>query len=83
MKIPPKGETETYDLSDTEYAAVQQEESGQFWVTIVNRGDLEEGVEVKGIFDNNSNIMFINTDEELKGYLLEKADEAHKSQFGE
>lgn len=86
MKIPSKGETEVYDLSDTEYAVVKQEESGQFWVTIVNRGGLSGGemrVAVEGIFDNNSNVIFLNTVEEVKEHLLERADKAHKDQFGE
>lgn len=85
MKIPSHGETEVYDLSDSEFAAVKLEESGQFWVTIVNRAeyssDEKTNVVVKGIFDNNSNVTFLNTLEEVKEYLLSKAGIAFKEQF--
>jgi hypothetical protein len=84
MKIPPKGKIEVYYLSDTEFAAVQQSDSGQFWVTIRKSEDSVPGqVTIEGLFDDKSHIMFLNTVEDLKEYLLERADEEHKKQFAE
>jgi hypothetical protein len=79
MRIPSIGETVVYDISDTEYVVVKLSESGEFWLTIINREN--PGPAVESPFDNNSNVIFLNTIEKVKEYLLEKADEAHKVQF--
>jgi len=79
MRIPSIGETVVYNISDTEYAVVKLSESGEFWVTIINRENRRAAV--VSPFDKNSNVIFLHTIENVKEYLLEKADETHKVQF--
>ena len=85
MKIPDKGKTDSYKISDTKDAIVKQSDTGQFWVTLNEHLLPGEKIryDIGSIFDNDSNIMFLNTVEELKEHLLEIADEEYKDQFRE
>ena len=40
-------------------------------------------IPTKSLFDKDADFTFLNTVEELKEYLLEKADETYKEQFRE
>ena len=81
MKAPDKGKTRVYDISDTKFAAVKLEESGQFWVTIVNRENASSTAESP--FTDNSNVIFLNTIEELREHLFDNAEGDYKDQFKE
>jgi len=80
MKIPSKGKTEMYDISDTEYASVKLDDSNKFWVTISR---IEKPVEKDEIMVSvkDSNSIWFDTIDEVREYLLEKADASHKTQF--
>jgi len=80
MRIPSEGNTEVYDISDTEYASVKLDDSGRFWVNISR---IEKPVESMSVTVKDSNSLWLDTFEEVKEYLLEKANEAHKANFRE
>ena len=80
MKIPERGQTETYFISDNKVAAVKLEaETGKFWVTVVNSEYID--LPAESPFAPNSNVAFLDTFQDVKKYLFEKADENYKEQF--
>lgn len=79
MRIPTKGDTEMYDVSENKYASVKSENSGKYWVTISSIERLEKNQIITTVKDGNS--LWFDTFEEVKQYLLETADEAYKDQF--
>lgn len=81
MKIPSKGKTEMYDISDTEYASVELEEStNKFWLTIWR---IEKPVEKDEnmVKLRDSNALWFDTFEEVQEYLVDKAEGKYKDQF--
>jgi len=79
MKSPSIGQTEGYYISDTEVALVKLEDN-RFWVSIRNREGFLPGEKFRITVSSSNNISF-DKFEQVKEYLLEKADEAYKLQF--
>ena len=81
MRIPSIGKTETYDISNTEYATVKLDDSNRFWVGITTK--IEEPIPSNklNVTIKDSEDIWFDSFEEVKEYLAEKSDETHKAQF--
>lgn len=82
MNLPTQDKSEIYYLTDSENSVVHVTDSGKFRVVIYPNEILLRGEKFKITIDNDGGFEF-DTFEEVKEYLLEKADEAHRIQFQE
>jgi hypothetical protein len=80
MKIPEKGKTEIYPISDDKFALVELEDSGRF---ILRISSTFTAIPKNHVQVNDDNPVAYNAFEELREDLLNMADENHKDQFRE
>lgn len=82
MKSPTKDKSELYPLTESEYGIVHVTDSGKFRVAVRPNEKLLPGEKFRITIKEDDSFEF-DTFEEVKEYLLEKADEIHKAQFQE
>ena len=80
MNLPTKDKSELYHLTDTEHSVVHVTDSGKYRVLIWPNEELLPGEKYKITIKDDDSFEF-DTFEEVKEYLLEKADGPHKVQF--
>lgn len=80
MTLPTKDKSEVYPLTDTDYGVVHVTDTGKFRVVIWPKEELLPGEKFKITIKDDESFDF-DTFEEVKEYLLEKADDTHKAQF--